>query len=63
MTENNEFLKIHKDLFVDLLNEAETKGYHKAIALLCSMEADGLHEMYGVGFAEWLEKKQSEVFS
>jgi hypothetical protein len=41
--------------------DGEMIGYNTAISLLMSLEADGLHEMYASGFAEWLVNKREQL--
>ena len=54
-------VRMRSDVYEGKLDEAVMRGYEIAIRFLSSKEADSLHEMYASGFAEWLEKKKTEL--
>jgi hypothetical protein len=53
-----ETISITRHAFELTMKSQYEAGYKSAIELLCTKEADNLHEMYAIGFAEWLEKKK-----
>ena len=53
-----ETISITRHAFELTMKSQYEAGFKAAVELLCTKEADNLHEMYASGFAEWLEKKK-----
>jgi len=60
-TDPDDVVRITTDKVNTMIIAAKHDGYNAAIKWLLSMEADGLHEMYASGFAEYLVNKREEL--